>query len=139
MASKAFSGQSPKKPHLIHAGKGGVPGEVWDTRKDVDAAFRGGRPDVPLVRACGLSPGQRDSGRPQCAQLERVAASQLTHRRGGSPGPRKERKHWRLQSVSHLKLVPPDPTSQPGPSFLCEKVERQHVVELKPAGLRRVQ
>ena len=39
MTSKAFSGQSPKKPHLIHAGKGGVPGEVWDTRKDVDSAF----------------------------------------------------------------------------------------------------
>lgn len=39
MASKTFGNQAPKISHLVHAGKGGLAGEIADLRSDVDAAF----------------------------------------------------------------------------------------------------
>lgn len=39
MASRSFKDQKPKKPHVTRKGQGGVPGEVWDLREDIIAAF----------------------------------------------------------------------------------------------------
>jgi len=40
MVSKAFGGETARRPHLAHDGKGGLPGEVGDLRSDVEVAFR---------------------------------------------------------------------------------------------------
>jgi len=39
MGSRTFSKKKPKKTHITRKGQGGVAGEVWDLREDVDCAF----------------------------------------------------------------------------------------------------